>query len=99
MYEAQFTSRFERDVKACKKRHWDTAALKVAIADILSSDESPLGSRYKDHALVGKFQGYRAIHVDSAPNPARDQWVLMYQRTGAEIIFVRTGTHDEVYGK
>ena len=74
-------------------------ALKAAIAELLKSDEEVLGRRYKDHALVGKWQGYRSIHVDSAPNPAKDQWVLMYKLQGEELVFVRAGTHEEVYGK
>lgn len=99
MYSASFSPRFERDVKSCTKRHWNSAALKTAIADLLHSDEKALGRHYKDHALIGKLQGYRAIHVDSVPNPARDQWVLMYKLCGRELVFVRTGTHEEVYGK
>lgn len=99
MYSASFSPRFERDVKACTKRHWNMVALKSAMADLLKSDEETLVRRYKDHALVGKWQGYRAIHVDSTPNPAKDQWVLMYKLCGRELVFVRTGTHEEVYGK
>lgn len=99
MYEASFSPRFERDAKACKKRHWDEIALKQAITDLLISDEMALSPRYKDHALVGSRQGYRAVHVDSAPNPPKDQWVLMYKISGHEMVFVRTGTHEEVYGK
>lgn len=99
MYSASFSPRFERDVKACKKKHWNMAALKVAIAELLTSDEGQLSRRYKDHAFVGSWLGYRAIHVDSAPNPAKDQWVLMYKLSGNELVFVRTGTHEEVYGK
>lgn len=99
MYEASYSSRFDRDVKACKKRHWDMAALRQAMLDLLSSDGTPLAARYKDRELVGSMQGYRAIHVDSAPNPPKDRWVLLYKTSGSELIFVRTGTHEEVYGK
>lgn len=99
MYIASFSPRFERDVKSCTKKHWNTAALKSAITDLLNSDSHALDRRYKDHVLVGKWQGYRSIHVDSAPNPAKDQWVLMYKIHDHELVFVRTGTHEEVYGK
>lgn len=75
------------------------AALETAMRDLLKSDEEELEARYNNHALVGNWQGYWAIHVDSAPNPAKDQWVLMYKRSGDELVFVRTGTHKEVYGK
>lgn len=99
VYAASFAPRFERDVKSCKKRHWNTGALKTAISDLLASDNISLSKRYKDHALVGKLQGYRALHVDSAPNPAKDQWVLLYKQLDGELLFMRTGTHEEVYGK
>lgn len=99
MYTASFTPRFLRDVKACKKRHWNERALKQAIADLLVSDKRELGQRYCDHALTGAYVGYRSIHVGSTPNPPKDKWELMYRVSGSELTLVRTGTHDEVYGK
>lgn len=99
MYEPYFSTRFQRDVKTCTKRHWNIVALKNAMADVLSSDDAPLNPRYKQHSLVGSFQGYYSVHVDSAPNPPKDQWVLMYKILGNKLEFVRTGTHQEVYGK
>lgn len=99
MYEVSFSPRFLRDVKACQKRHWDNDALKTAVSDLMASDEVKLGPRYRDHALAGAYTGYRSIHVDSAPNPPKDTWVLMYRVADSELMLVRTGTHDEVYGK
>lgn len=94
MYAASRTPRFERDVKACEKKHWDTAALKEAIRALMMSDEQELDCKYKDHALTGALQGKRALHVDSAPNPPKGQWVVMYELLDDEILFIRTGTHD-----
>lgn len=99
MYDLSYTPHFARDVKACSKRHWNMDALKLAIIDLQASDTTPLARRYRAHALTGSKQGYRAIHVDSAPNPPKDQWVLMYKIHGTELALVRTGTHEEVYGK
>ncbi|MDJ1121167.1 type II toxin-antitoxin system YafQ family toxin [Olsenella sp. YH-ols2217] len=99
MLRASFTPRFRRDVKACQKRHWDTDALKRAVTDLLASDSVPLPRAYGDHSLSGPLSGNRSIHVDSAPNPPADTWVLMYRRCGDEILLVRTGTHNEVYGR
>ncbi len=99
MYSASFTPRFLRDVKACKKRHWDEKTLRVAISDLLASDKRELDPRYRGHALTGTFEGYRSIHVDSAPNPPKDKWVLMYRVLDTELMLVRTSTHDEVCGK
>lgn len=99
MYTASFTPRFLRDIKACRKRHWDEQALKKAIADLLVSDECGIDFRYRDHALTGAFEGYRSIHVNSVSNPPKDKWVLMYRCSGSELMLVRTDTHAEVYGK
>lgn len=99
MYTLSISPRFERDVNSCSKKHWDIASLKQAIKDLQKSDETPLDPSYKDHALVGSFQGYRTIHVNSSPNPPKDQWVLMYKISNSEIALVRTGTHKDVYGK
>lgn len=94
MYKVSKTSRFERDIKTCSKKHWDAEALKTAIQDLMASDEVPLNPRYKDHALTGSLQGYRSLHVDSAPNPPKDKWVIMYLLENNEITLVRTGGHD-----
>lgn len=74
-------------------------SLRQAILDLSISDEVPLAARYKDHALTGDFLGFRSMHVDSAPNPPKDQWVLMYEVHEGEINLVRTGSHQNVYGK
>ncbi|ERL10430.1 addiction module toxin, RelE/StbE family [Olsenella profusa F0195] len=86
-------------MKVCKRRHWNMEALKTAISDLLASDETSLSPRYRAHALTDALEGYRSLHVGSAPNPPKDKWVLMYRLSGHEVILVRTGTHDEVYGK
>lgn len=99
MYKLHKTPRFERDVKACVRRHWNTKALKKAISALATRDETPLDERLRDHQLKGSLAGHRALHVDSAPNPAKDTWVLMYEIDGDEIYLQRTGTHEEVYGK
>lgn len=90
--------RFERDVKSCEKKHWNMESLKRAIADLAQSDESALAPRYKDHALTGSLNGFRSIHVDSAPNPPKDTWVLMYRIENDGLHLIRTGTHQNIYG-
>ncbi len=99
MYKVTYSTHFERDIKKCKKRHWDIDALKQAINDLLVSDKVALRTSYRDHALGGDLAGYRAIHIDSASNPPKDIWVLMYRVKDKEIFLVRTGTHAEVYRK
>lgn len=98
MYVVRVSPRFERDIKTCKKKHWNMDSLKKAISDLSASDKRRLAPRYKDHALTGQLTGFRSIHVDSAPNPPKDVWVLMYRIENNELHLIRTGTHQDVYG-
>ncbi|MBR2835628.1 MAG: type II toxin-antitoxin system YafQ family toxin [Coriobacteriales bacterium] len=97
MLQSDLTPQFVRDIKDCEKRHWNINALKAAMTALLESDEKPLDTRLKDHALTGGHKGQRALHIDSAPNPPRDKWVMLYEIRGNKVVFVRTGTHDDVY--
>lgn len=99
MYLLSKTKRFERDVKACQKRHWDIETFKAALADLAASDTVPLAPKYRDHALSGDLAGMRAIHVPTGKNPPRDTWVVLYEIDGGELYLYRTGSHDEVYGR
>lgn len=71
--------------------------LKPCLAAILAQDPAIL-KRIKDHALKGKWQGYREFH------PARygsygkqyDGWIVVYQLKHDELILllVTTGPHE-----
>ena len=99
MYKLKTESQFSRDVKACKKKHWDMDALKSAIDCLINSDSTQIPHNLKDHALSGALAGKRSLHINEAKQPKRDTCVLLYQIADDEIILLRTGTHDEVYGK
>ena len=51
-----------------------------------------LDPKHRDHKLTGPFQGLRECHV-------RPDWLLIYQLTDAELILVRTGTHQDLFGE
>ena len=63
------------------------------------SDETPLPQSLGDHALTGDKDGYRSLHINSKKNPKKNTWVLMYIACEKTITLIRTGTHDDVYGK
>lgn len=49
--------------------------------------------RLRDHALVGKYRGYRSINITG------DIRALYYtQADGAIVIFALIGTHSQLYG-
>ena len=89
MMELKTTSKFKKDYKRCKKRGYDMTLLKDVINTLLA--EKPLEEKHRDHALVGKYTGFRECHV--LPN-----WLLIYCIDDGSLILtaVRTGTHSEL---
>ena len=85
-----YTKQFEKDVKKAIKRGKDMDKLKVVINKLVSSE--PLDSRYKDHQLIGNYQGRRECHIES-------DWLLVYKQLSNEdtIIFERLGTHSDLF--
>ena len=82
------TSRFKRDYKRIRKQGKNMQILHDTIQMIL--DEQPLPARYRDHALVGSYRGWRECHL--APD-----WLLIYRTTKDEAIFGRTGSHASLF--
>lgn len=64
------------------------------LMQLLIDDQAPLPAAHRDHPLKGIWKGCRDCHV-------RGDWVLIYQinetSAGEEVIFVRTGTHSELF--
>lgn len=81
------SSRFKRDLERQKARGKDLAKLH-AVAVALSK-RLPLEPKHRDHALTGDWTGYRDCHIEP-------DWVLIYERTDAEIRLTRTGTHADL---
>lgn len=93
MLNADFTPAFNRDRKKCMKKHWDSAGLNEAIMAVMESDAREIPTRFNDHALSGNMQGYRELHVGGR----KSDWLLIYKVEGNVAVFVRSGTHDELY--
>ena len=85
-----YTRQFEKDVKKAIKRGKDMEKLKVVINKLVSAE--PLESRYRDHQLIGNYQGRRECHIES-------DWLLVYKQLPNEdtIIFERIGTHSDLF--
>jgi mRNA interferase YafQ len=69
--------------------------LKEAMA-LLAANNGPLSPEWKDHALTGKFEGYRECH-------AKGDLLLVYkieQQSKLEVVvFTMAGTHSELFGR
>ncbi|HAC63721.1 MAG TPA: type II toxin-antitoxin system mRNA interferase toxin, RelE/StbE family [Cyanothece sp. UBA12306] len=56
-----FETRFKKDIKRLQKRGKDMNKLKTVIEKLLENQD--LETKYKDHALSGNWNGYRACHL------------------------------------
>lgn len=90
MYTPVTTKRFEKDLKTASKRGKDLQKLKTVMQLLLSGQE--LLARYRDHSLIGNYQGRRECHIEP-------DWLLIYKcdEEHLEIIFERTGTHSDLF--
>ncbi len=88
MKKLEFTSSFKKDWKALQKKHYPVAELEEILNILASGIEIP--RKYKDHSLVGNWKGYRECHVQS-------NWLIIYQMTETSVIFIATGSHDDLF--
>lgn len=61
---------------------------------LLISNDAPLGPEWSDHPLKGEWAGYRECHVGG-------DFLLIYELgddgKGGSIVFVRAGTHADLF--
>lgn len=85
-----FRKDIERDKKSGKYKKADFDALKTLMQALTKGKE--LEQKFQDHSLDFGWSGYRECHVK--PN-----WLLVYKiiQSSNEIIFVRLGTHTQIF--
>ncbi|MBI5075656.1 MAG: type II toxin-antitoxin system YafQ family toxin [Nitrospirae bacterium] len=85
------TKQFERDYKLIVKQGKDLTKLKRIMNKLVS--EEPLEIKRHDHPLTGNRKGHRDCHIEP-------DWLLIYKvdSNAEEIIFIRTGTHSDLFG-
>jgi mRNA interferase YafQ len=88
------TKQFAKDWKRlAKSGRYDMDQLQE-VMELLISNAGPLPAEYRDHPLRGEWSDHRDCHVAG-------DWVLIYRisrtQEGEDIIFVRTGTHAELF--
>ncbi|WP_346681636.1 type II toxin-antitoxin system YafQ family toxin [Megasphaera stantonii] len=88
-YELVTTAKFRKDVKLMKKRGKDLKLLQEVIDTLLEG--KPLDAKYKDHALVGNYIGFRECHI-------QPDWLLIYMISNEQLIVTasRTGSHSDL---
>ena len=90
MYNIQYTNRFKKDYKLCKKRGLNIELLKKAIS--ILEETGTLPAQYKPHPLSGKFQGFMECHI-------QPDWLLIWKQNDTDLILVltNTGTHSDLF--
>lgn len=89
-YDIIIGTRFKRDLKLIKKQGKDTEKLDYVV-DLLANGET-LPEKYRDHALVGEYEGCRECHI-------QPDWLLIYEIIENDLILylTRTGSHSDLF--
>ena len=91
MYKIKFTGQFKKELKLAKKQGKDINKL-FKIVDILAQ-KKVLDIKYKDHALISNYKGFRECHIEP------DLLLIWKQIEEDNIIFLdRLGSHAELFG-
>jgi mRNA interferase YafQ len=90
MYERVYSAQFRKDVRLAAKRGKDLLRLE-AVIDALANGEV-LPATLRDHALKGRYDGYRECHVDP-------DWLLVYKIDKGLLVLVlyRVSTHSDLF--
>ena len=90
MLELVTTTQFRKDLKRLRKRGADMQRLDDVLQTLCA--EELLSEKYRDHALIGDYIGFRECHV--APD-----WLLVYAIDKGQLILTasRTGSHSDLF--
>lgn len=90
MLKIRYSSKFKKDYKIIVKRGYDIKLLEEVL-EILCSEKF-LPSKYRDHALVGNFKGFRECHI-------LPDWLLIYkiEKDILTLTLTRTGSHSDLF--
>jgi len=90
MLELVTTSAFRKDLAIAKKRGYNLSLIELVIDELLR--ENTLAPKYKDHALIGNYTGFRECHISP-------DWLLIYSIDKSKLILTasRTGTHSDLF--
>ena len=87
---ADYTKQFRKDWdRLSRSGRYDLNRLKHAML-LLVGDDAPLGPEWTDHPLKGDWADHRECHIGG-------DFLLIYRVDGGSIIFVRAGTHSDLF--
>ena len=70
------------------KRNKDLRKIKSVMQTLI--EEKPLAVKFLDHPLKGNYTDCRECHIEP-------DWLLIYTIQNNKIIFVRTGSHSDLF--
>jgi len=92
---AEYVKSFLKDWdRLSRSGRYDMNRLKQAML-LLVANDGPLGPEWLDHALKGAWSGFRECHVGG-------DFLLIYKLDDGKsglVIFVRAGTHADLFGE
>ena len=90
MLNPVYSSQFKRDIRKVQLRGYNINLLKDIMT--LPLQEAPLSPSNLDHSLKGKWKNFRELHIQA-------DWLLIYKIFDNDCIFVRTGTHADLFSR
>jgi mRNA interferase YafQ len=89
-HTSDYTKTFLKDwERLSRSGRYNLSHLKEAMLLLIAAD-APLTPEWFDHALKGDWADHRERHIGG-------DFLLIYRLEGNSIIFVRTGTHAELF--
>ena len=90
MYKIVPSNQFKKDLKLANKRGFAMGKLRSVINAL--ADGQKLEAKYRDHALVGDYRGFRECHIEP-------DWLLVYriEDEKLELFLFRTGTPADLF--
>jgi mRNA interferase YafQ len=90
MLDIILSNQFRKDLKLAVKRGYSLELLDEVVDNLARQER--LADKYRDHALSGKYAGFRECHI-------QPDWLLIYRVENKELILflTRTGTHSDLF--
>jgi len=91
MYKIAFTAKFKKQRKLLIARRYNISLLDEAVKMLAKGETLP--EKYCDHALQGKWKGYRDCHI-------LPEWILIYKidKGILTLLLTATGSHADLFG-
>jgi mRNA interferase YafQ len=87
---SDFTKAFGNDwERLSRSGRYDLNRLKEVMLLLIAND-APLPPEWQDHALRGHWADHRECHVGG-------DFLLIYQCDSSMVVFVRSGTHSDLF--